>query len=416
MLDDHRLFDIGPESEALAQKWGYPPFTILDARAGDWQARKRRWLSLGIRSELGRGGNLLNMSDVILAGGYAQQKAIPGGGTGKNSAWPFKGPAGYATQEAHDAALAAQSIKHEGEQGKALPSYEGGTARQPSGGTATWSVPAGTSIFDPVLSELAYRWFCPPAGRILDPFAGGSVRGIVAAVLGRHYVGIDLSAAQIAANRQQAQEIIPHHQPQWIEGDSRFCQKLAPAPYDFIFTCPPYAFLEQYSDDPADLSLLPWEEFASEFRKIVIASCEMLQNDRFAAIVVGNLRAKDGPGQLHDLCGLTIEAFAQAGLSFHNDAILVTPTGSLPIRAGRIFTAGRKLGRTHQYLLTFCKGDPRKATAGCDQDLDLGAWGMLEPEPDPDPEPEPEQQAPALELAPEPLTPAERLLASLAQD
>jgi DNA modification methylase len=40
----------------------------------------------------------------------------------------------------------------------------------------------GTSIFDPVLCELAYRWFCPPGGLVLDPFAGGSVRGIVAAI------------------------------------------------------------------------------------------------------------------------------------------------------------------------------------------------------------------------------------------
>jgi hypothetical protein len=50
----------------------------------------------------------------------------------------------------------------------------------------------GTSIFDPVLCELAYRWFCPPGGLVLDPFAGGSVRGIVAAKLGRQYVGYDL--------------------------------------------------------------------------------------------------------------------------------------------------------------------------------------------------------------------------------
>jgi hypothetical protein len=37
-----------------------------------------------------------------------------------------------------------------------------------------------TSIFDPVLCEIAYRWFCPSGGTVLDPFAGGSVRGIVA--------------------------------------------------------------------------------------------------------------------------------------------------------------------------------------------------------------------------------------------
>ena len=62
---------------------------------------------------------------------------------------------------------------------------------------------SGTSIFDPVLCELVYRWFCPPGGLVLDPFAGGSVRGIVAGVLGRRYVGVDLSAAQLDANRAQ---------------------------------------------------------------------------------------------------------------------------------------------------------------------------------------------------------------------
>lgn len=37
----------------------------------------------------------------------------------------------------------------------------------------------GTSIFDPVLCEILINWFCPKGGKILDPFAGGSVRGLV---------------------------------------------------------------------------------------------------------------------------------------------------------------------------------------------------------------------------------------------
>lgn len=40
---------------SLAEKFGLPPFTILNAREGWWQDRKRAWLLLGIRSELGRG-------------------------------------------------------------------------------------------------------------------------------------------------------------------------------------------------------------------------------------------------------------------------------------------------------------------------------------------------------------------------
>jgi hypothetical protein len=46
--------DVGP----LAQRFIMPPFSVLDARQGEWQERKRAWISLGIKSELGRGGAL----------------------------------------------------------------------------------------------------------------------------------------------------------------------------------------------------------------------------------------------------------------------------------------------------------------------------------------------------------------------
>jgi hypothetical protein len=36
---------------SLAQKFGLPPFSVLNAREGWWQARKEAWLSLGIQSE-----------------------------------------------------------------------------------------------------------------------------------------------------------------------------------------------------------------------------------------------------------------------------------------------------------------------------------------------------------------------------
>lgn len=41
---------------SLAERFGIPPFSVFDARSGTWQERKRAWLSLGIKSELGRGG------------------------------------------------------------------------------------------------------------------------------------------------------------------------------------------------------------------------------------------------------------------------------------------------------------------------------------------------------------------------
>lgn len=42
-------------STKLADRFGIPPFTVLNAREGWWQERKRGWLALGIKSELGRG-------------------------------------------------------------------------------------------------------------------------------------------------------------------------------------------------------------------------------------------------------------------------------------------------------------------------------------------------------------------------
>lgn len=314
---------------SMADKFLVPPFSILDARQGYWKQRKKQWLSMGIQSEVGRGENLLKYSPAM------------------NKAQAGKKP--------------YQNREH-GEE------YEGGDA---------WAA-EGTSIFDPVLCELAYRWFCPPGGAILDPFAGGSVRGIVASRLGRQYVGIDLRAEQVEANRDQAHTLCSDPLPAWEAGDSKNIQTLAKGyEADFLFTCPPYADLEVYSDSPDDLSTMEYPAFRAAYEEIVLASCAMLKADRFAAIVVGDIR--DQNGAYRNFVSHTIEAFEKAGLSLYNEAILVTSLGSLPLRAGRIFIAGRKLGKTHQNVLVFVKGDPKKATEACGE-IEIADLAALFPE------------------------------------
>jgi hypothetical protein len=222
---------------------------------------------------------------------------------------------------------------------------------------------SGTSIFDPVLCEIAYRWFCPPGGTVLDPFAGGSVRGIVASRLGLAYVGVELRGEQVVANEAQT-GLSGDPAPRWITGDSRDIATLAKGvDADLIFSCPPYWNLEVYSDDPADLSTLGKEAFFDTYAAIIRDTVARLRDDRFAVWVIGDVR--DVGGFFVNLPGRTVEAFEAAGAKFYNDAILVTAVGSLPIRVGRQFTASRKLGRTHQNVLVFCKGDPRKATEAC---------------------------------------------------
>lgn len=60
---------------SLAARFGVPPFSVLNAREGWWQERKRAWLALGIRSEVGRGGNLLNFSETLMQPDPAKRAA-----------------------------------------------------------------------------------------------------------------------------------------------------------------------------------------------------------------------------------------------------------------------------------------------------------------------------------------------------
>jgi hypothetical protein len=242
----------------------------------------------------------------------------------------------------------------------------------------TEAVGSGISVFDPVLCELAYRWFSPAGGDVLDPFAGGSVRGVVAAVLGRRYVGNDLAAAQVAANQEQAREFIDggaiegSNAPTWNVGDSsEWVTTLRPESADLIFTCPPYYNLEEYSDDPADLSAMSYEAFDRAYEQILAGAARALRGDRFAVIVTGDVR--DKKGHLHDLRGATIRAAGAAGLVYCTGAVLVTPI-AVAVTAARVFNGTRGLGRTHQDVLVFVKGDRKRATLACgDVEVDLSA-------------------------------------------
>ena len=45
-----------------------PPFSILDAKTGNWQRRKREWFKIGMKSEVGRKENMLKMSKTASLG------------------------------------------------------------------------------------------------------------------------------------------------------------------------------------------------------------------------------------------------------------------------------------------------------------------------------------------------------------
>lgn len=216
----------------------------------------------------------------------------------------------------------------------------------------------GTSIFDPVLCELGYRWFTPKTeSNIFDPFAGGSVRGIVAKVLGHNYTGIDLRAEQVSANYANAREI-GLSDINWICDDSlNIDHHIEDESQDLLFTCPPYADLEVYSDDERDISNMSYEEFAEVYSEILKRSARKLKDNRFAVVTISDVR--DKKGFYRDLTGLTKQAFSEEGLFFYNDMILLNTAGSAALRARQSMN-NRKVVRIHQNVLVFYKGNPQK--------------------------------------------------------
>ena len=271
------------EDVLLRDKFIEPPFSILDTKSGNWQRRKREWLRIGLKSEIGRDSVVINMDTM---------------------------------------------------------SKENNTTKY-------------VSIFDPALCEVLYNWFCVNGKEILDPFAGGSVRGIVANYLGYKYTGIDIRKKQIDSNREQALQILDvKNQPNWYVGDSNEVLDNFNKEFDFVFSCPPYADLEVYSDLKGDISNMPYNEFMEAYKSIIAKSCSLLKSGGYACFVVGEVRDKKGNyiGFVPD----TINAFKNCGMNYYNEGILLNAIASASMRAnGNMKT--QKLVKVHQNILIFKK-------------------------------------------------------------
>lgn len=277
----------------LRDRFIEPPFSVLDTKGAKWQSRKRQWKALGIESEKGR-----------------DAKCMPGAFGGELDA-------------------------------NGLDKY----GRKPM---------SETSIFDPALCELMYSWYCPDGGSILDPFAGGSVRGIVANYLGYKYTGIDIRPEQIESNREQSLRILPvDKQPNYYVGDSNIVLPELKPMYDLIFSCPPYADLEVYSDIEGDISNMEYNMFRVAYREIIQKATARLKTGHFAIFVVGDIR--DAKGNYRDFISHTKSAFIGAGCGLYNEAILLQPLGTAMLRAAKIFEAGKKLTKVHENILIFKK-------------------------------------------------------------
>ena len=293
----------------LAEKYIVNPFSILKRASSAWKDRKHYWEDMGIASKEGRETKRYN--------------AMP-----------------YNISAARD--YNTEDTEH-------------------------------ISMFDPTLCELMYKWFSKEGDKILDPFAGGSVRGIIASILGRNYIGIDLSQKQVIANWEQyddmSKKYIKTGTASWISGDSEYALDKLDGTYQMLFTCPPYYNLEQYTRDVRDLSRqATYDAFLIKYTAILNKAFAKLDMNAgaFVVIVVSEIRNFKAGGEFYGLVPDTINICRNAGLKYYNEIILEDPIGSLPLRGPQYFEQSRKVGRTHQNVLVFYAGDLSKIREKCD--------------------------------------------------
>lgn len=209
-----------------------------------------------------------------------------------------------------------------------------------------------TSLFDPVVAEQCYMWFCPSGGNVLDPFCGGPTRGYVASKLGYKYTGIDIREEQVKADIETCKDLpVP---PTYICADSAVMLKEMDERFDFVFSCPPYYDLEVYSTLEGDISNKPtYDEFLVSYRTIVKNLHKLLKVGCFAAFVVSDVR--DEKGCYRGLVADTVNVFREVGFCLYNEIIIVEPFGSAGIRKSSCVKS-KKMVRVHQHILVFVKG------------------------------------------------------------
>ena len=211
------------------------------------------------------------------------------------------------------------------------------------------------SLLDPVLAEISIKWFGLTGCKTFDCFAGDSIFGFVSDYLGCEFTGIELRQEQTDINNNRLQS----SKSKYICDDGQNVLKhIEEQSQDLLFSCPPYYDLEVYSDLENDASnQKTYEGFLQILKNAFTSSIKCLKQNRFAVIVVGDVRAKDG--FYYDFVGDVKRIFIDNGMRLYNELILIDPVGNAHLRAGR-YMIHRKAAKVHQNVLVFFNGNPKE--------------------------------------------------------
>lgn len=299
-----------------------PPFSILDCRQGYWQNRKKMWR--GVIGDMGqsRQGKLIQSIEMQYKDLYTRTAE-------------HRKTLGISFREYLEKYVPEEVKQHESQ--KVLST--------------------GVSLFDPVLAEILCKWFTPYKGaKIFDCFAGDTQKGLVFGTCGYEFKGVELRQEQVEINNEI---IADRNLPiSYVCDDGQnVANHFDPDSQDLLFSCPPYYDLEVYSDLENDASNQgTYEEFIAILDKAFKAAFGCLKNNRFAVVVLGDVRNKKD-GTYYDFGGDIKRIFKEAGAYLYNELILIEMSSSVALRAKK-YMESRKVAKMHQNILVFYKGDP----------------------------------------------------------
>ena len=216
------------------------------------------------------------------------------------------------------------------------------------------------SEFNPDLAKMIIEYWSNKGETILDPFCGRGTRVLIARLLKRKSIGIDVSENFLETVRKRISELPDEgYQPITHLKDSRDLHDIVEDnSVDFVLTCPPYWNLETYESGPGQLSdYESYEEFQRQILKVIKECHRVLKEGRYCCWVLNDFRRE---GQFIPLCSDFMSLFQQSDFYCHDDIVLkdrpYIPTLA-PDAVARYCTV-----KIHSRLLVFRKGEliPRK--------------------------------------------------------
>ncbi len=307
-----------PENGSLNDRFIVPPFSVLDTRKGYWQDRKRIWRKLIGDMGESRNDKLITSLEIKYKDLYQRTRQ-------------HREELGISFKEYVEKYVPKEELERE--ESKVLA--------------------AGVSLLDPVMAEIVCRWFGFDNCKTFDCFAGDTIFGYVSSYLGNEFIGIELREEQAQTNNERTKDLPARY---ICDDGQNVANHIEAESQDLLFSCPPYFDLEVYSDDSRDASnQKTYKDFIGIIENAFKAAFGCLKNDRFAVIVVGDVRNRD-TGAYYDFCGDIKRIFKECGANLYNEIILVETGASTALRASRYMDT-RKVAKMHQNILVFYKGD-----------------------------------------------------------